>query len=288
MNRIQLFILKQIVKKTCKLRTIPRSGPKAKKVNCYGVYFYNDRSEIFCVTDMSSTEFSGTLSMNYKGGIEHKELISKLKYKKVKIRKYCGQEEILFHSIYSLLLYPFYYFKVKLKKYMHLIKRFFYNNKKFNKVDDIEILEAIYSMYNNNAYGQWVKFSEIINFFYGTYHYHMNFSKFKPLKDELEWKIKSFLYEKILLAQNLNNNNITSDTQFKPAANITNIIDDYRAEIENFKYKKTQNKKTNVFQWWIVIAGLITSISAVLSIEIQQDTTVLKKLIDVVQFYIKK
>ena len=144
-HEVYNFFLPKIIAKTSN-KSIPRSGEKGKKVNCYTIAIDRDESPLYLVTGykdkkLKVLEWDGKSYEN-----EHTIRLSEIDKYEFRITHYYGLTDIYFRNIFSFTwnyITKFIYIKIRLINFISSINQYFFNKKKLITIKRMELLELM-------------------------------------------------------------------------------------------------------------------------------------------------
>lgn len=125
-------MLPKLIAKACE-SSVPRSGEKGAKVNCFVVALDRDGSPFFVATGYEKQTLTG---LKWDGNLyanEHSLGLSELENGKLKVIHFYGLQEVTYYSIYDIVwnyITKYVYLKIYLYQHINSAHQYFFNKRK--------------------------------------------------------------------------------------------------------------------------------------------------------------
>ena len=136
-------MLPKLIAKACD-SSIPRSGDKGEKVNCYVVAQDRDGSPFFVATGYENQTLTGLKYDGHSYAKEHSLGLSEIENGKLRVTHYYGLSEVTYDSIYDIAWHyitKFVYLKIHLYRRISTAHQYFFNKRKLVTKKRMELIQ---------------------------------------------------------------------------------------------------------------------------------------------------
>ncbi|MFH1581599.1 MAG: hypothetical protein ABIC39_05940 [Pseudomonadota bacterium] len=137
------WMLPKLIAKACE-SSVPRSGEKGAKVNCFVVALDRDESPFFVATGYEDQTLTGLKWDGKSYANEHSLGLSELENGKLKVTHYYGLSEVTYDSIYDIVWHyitKYVYLKIHLYRHINSAHQYFFNKRKLVTKKRMELIQ---------------------------------------------------------------------------------------------------------------------------------------------------